>query len=159
MSENSEFLRDNRSESRVDARRDPQMHRMDDLKIPMNIAQGSVKESQERPGQLEELTRQTKVAREALFEAMKGIGDAVELFTPKSNEYLGQIRQFRMAAVAEFSIALKQFEDVRKFFLSERHDQEIVRLREFVDLCERLQRLKQSGFLDAVAETMLRLEP
>jgi hypothetical protein len=31
-----------------------------------------------------------------------------------------------------------------------------VRLREFVELCERLQKLKESGFLDAVADTMIK---
>jgi len=31
------------------------------------------------------------------------------------------------------------------------------RLSEFVDLCERLKKLKDSGFLDTVADTMIRL--
>jgi hypothetical protein len=63
----------------------------------------------------------------------------------------------RMAIVAETALSLKPFEDVRRFFLSDQHAEEITRLREFVDLCERLQRLKATGFLDTVADTILRL--
>ena len=35
--------------------------------------------------------------------------------------------------------------------------EEIARLKEFVDLCERLQRLKRDGVLDALANTMIKL--
>jgi hypothetical protein len=47
--------------------------------------------------------------------------------------------------------------DVRQFFLNENHETEVARLKEFVELCERLQKLKASGFLDTVADTMLKL--
>ena len=48
--------------------------------------------------------------------------------------------------------------DVREFFLGREYDQQMARLTEFVELCERLEKLKESGFLDSVAETMLRLD-
>ena len=35
--------------------------------------------------------------------------------------------------------------------------EEIARLKEFVDLCERLQRLKRDGVLDALANTIIKL--
>ena len=35
--------------------------------------------------------------------------------------------------------------------------EEIARLKEFVDLCERLQRLKRNGVLDALAKTIIKL--
>lgn len=136
--------------SRLDIPKD--MYSTDDL------ARGICKDAQERPKQISELASQTRSAREALFEAMEGISGALELFRPKSNEYVSELRSFRMAAVAELGGALRSFEEVRKFFLSDRHESEIVKLREFVDLCERLNRLKQSGFLDAVADTILKLE-
>jgi hypothetical protein len=47
--------------------------------------------------------------------------------------------------------------DVRQFFLGPDYEREQKRLVEFVDLCERLKRLKDSGFLDTVADTMIRL--
>ena len=37
------------------------------------------------------------------------------------------------------------------------YKEEVARLKDFVDLCERLQKLKESGFLDSVADTMLGL--
>jgi hypothetical protein len=48
--------------------------------------------------------------------------------------------------------------EVRQFFLEESYETEIQRLHEFIDLCERLQALKESGFLDIVADTMLKLD-
>jgi hypothetical protein len=107
---------------------------------------------------MNELVEDTTNATEALWTAMHGVGKALEEFEPKSKEYTNMLRQFRMCAVAELGTALKQFEDVRKFFLSERHAQEVERLREFVSLCERLDALRRSGFLNAVADTILKLE-
>ena len=62
-----------------------------------------------------------------------------------------------MTTTTEVAAMLKPLEDVRQFFLGKDHEAEVARLREFVDLCERLQKLKQSGFLDTVADTMLKL--
>lgn len=154
---NDEF-QESDATSRIDARRDPQMMHKDDPTYAMQLAKGTISEAVKRPKQMDQLAEETKSSREILFEALKGVGDAVELFKPKSDEYIRELRMFKIAAVAELSIALKSFEDVRKFFLSDKHDAEIAKLREFVDLCERLNRLKQSGFLDAVSETILKLE-
>jgi hypothetical protein len=47
--------------------------------------------------------------------------------------------------------------EVRAFFLDKDYATELARLREFVEVCERLKLLKDCGFLDTVADTMLRL--
>jgi hypothetical protein len=62
-----------------------------------------------------------------------------------------------MTTTTEVSAMMKPLEDLRKFFLGADHETEVARLREFVDLCERLEKLKESGFLDTVADTMLKL--
>lgn len=67
------------------------------------------------------------------------------------------IRALRMTVVTEVSSIIKPLEEVRKFYLSEKHQEEVVRLKEFVEICERLQKLKASGFLDTVADTMIKL--
>jgi phosphoenolpyruvate-protein kinase (PTS system EI component) len=72
-------------------------------------------------------------------------------------EVIGNIRGLRMTATTEIAAVIKPLEDLRKFFLGAEHDKEVERLREFVDLCERLEKLKKSGFLDTVADTMLKL--
>lgn len=78
-------------------------------------------------------------------------------FMKQSDERLKTIRMTRMAFEVETKILMASLKDVRAFFLDQNHDAEVARLREFVDLCERLQKLKQSGFLDTVADTLLRL--
>jgi hypothetical protein len=47
--------------------------------------------------------------------------------------------------------------EVRAFFIDKDYELERARLAEFISLCERLRALKESGFLDTVAETMLNL--
>lgn len=75
----------------------------------------------------------------------------------EGDKYLTELRQTRYAIVSEIAAIIAPLRDIRQFFLAENYEQEITRLREYVELCERLQSLKKSGFLDAVADTMLNL--
>jgi hypothetical protein len=79
------------------------------------------------------------------------------MFSAKMKCYIEDIRQTRFAVVTEVANITKPLRDVRQFFIGPDHANEIERLREFVDLCERLQKLKANGFLDSVAETIIRL--
>jgi hypothetical protein len=121
------------------------------------VAQSMVREAKERPDELLGLVDETKVARKALEEAITGVGDAMETFRPASEAYMREIRAFKIASAAELANGVKAFEDIRKFFLSNTHEEEIRRLKEFIELLERLKALKESGLLDAVADTMLKL--
>lgn len=78
-------------------------------------------------------------------------------FVDASDQRLTWLRQTRMAFDTETRVLMAQLRDVRQFFLDKTHEQEVARLKEFVDLCERLQKLKSSGFLDTVADTLIRL--
>ena len=78
-------------------------------------------------------------------------------FQDTTDERLRQIRMFRMAMDTETRLLMSGLREVRAFFLDKDYAVEIARLKEFVETCERLQNLKQSGFLDVVADTMLRL--
>lgn len=89
--------------------------------------------------------------------AIVAFGDMLKGFDESAREGLQKARAFRMNLVGEIAGARAPLEDLRKFFLSDTHKEEIRRLNEFVDLCERLKALKDSGFLDTVADTMLRL--
>lgn len=66
-------------------------------------------------------------------------------------------RQTKAAMEFETKGLLAACADVRKFFLSDDHTKEVQRLKEFVELCERLRALKADGTLDAVADTILKL--
>jgi hypothetical protein len=62
-----------------------------------------------------------------------------------------------MAAVNEISQSLQALRDIRKFFIESDYATEVGRLREFVALCEQVQRLKENGTLDAISDAILRL--
>lgn len=70
---------------------------------------------------------------------------------------LEEFRMWRMAVTAEQSKLIQGCADVRKFFLGVDHDKEMARLREFLELAERLQKLQQSGFLEKMADTLIKL--
>ena len=70
---------------------------------------------------------------------------------------LGTVREQRIALGSETRLLMGSLKEVRQFFLEETYETEIRRLSEFIDLCERLKSLKESGFLDVVADTMLAL--
>lgn len=97
-------------------------------------------------------------ARTVIDELLHGLGGDMEKFQVNAKHYLEDIRQTRFAVVTETSAMVNPLKDVRQFFLGNDYKEEINRLKEFVDLCERLQKLKASGFLDTIADTMLRLD-
>jgi hypothetical protein len=78
-------------------------------------------------------------------------------FQVTSGERLKQLRMTRMAMDSEIRQLMASLREVREFFIDKDHASEVARLKKFVDLCERLKALKESGFLDTVADTMLRL--
>jgi hypothetical protein len=71
---------------------------------------------------------------------------------------IGTVREQRIAMGSETRLLMGSLKEVRQFFLEETYERERDRLQEFIDLCERLQRLKESGFLDTVADTLLKLD-
>lgn len=74
------------------------------------------------------------------------------------NQAVTEMRQARHALEFECRHVLTAAADVRKFFLDDRHELEVKRLREFCDLCAQLKAYKADGTLDAVADTILKLE-
>jgi hypothetical protein len=89
-----------------------------------------------------------------LAKEIRGPWDEYEAFVKQA---LAQVREQRIALGSETRLLLSALRDVRAFFLDKDYEQEISRLRDFVDICERLQALKKSGTLDAVADTILKL--
>ncbi len=96
-------------------------------------------------------------ARQAMNELTEGLGGAMEKWRADSKKYVEDLRQTRAYVIGETTTMLNPLKDLRQFFLGSDYKEQISRLREFVELCERLQALKNSGFLDRVADTMLKL--
>lgn len=121
------------------------------------VANQAIIESKTIKQEMSTLIEDTNDAKQALRSAVEGIGENMDKIKPMKKELIENLRGMRMTTTTEVAAMLKPLEDLRKFFLGAEHDKEVVRLREFVDLCERLEKLKKSGFLDTVADTMLKL--
>lgn len=109
------------------------------------------------PKEMTKLALAALDARKVLREEMDGIGSVMADFERVSKDLSNEIRNKRMTVVTEASKMTNALKDIRQFFLGPDFEREQKRLNDFVELCERLQALKESGFLDTVADTMIRL--
>lgn len=75
----------------------------------------------------------------------------------ESEKIFKDIQMTRKAIEYESKELLTACRDVRKFFLEPQHTEEVSRLKEFVEVMDRLRTLKFDGTLDAVADTILKL--
>jgi len=96
-------------------------------------------------------------ARGLIDEAVAGVGGQVKKYDDAMKDAKSKIRSSRMTVIAETHQVAKALKDVREFFLGSDYAEETKRLGEFVELCERLKALKECGFLDTVADTMINL--
>jgi len=110
-----------------------------------------------QPQQLTALARAAIDARAVLDENMDQLGGQMEKFTARVKVALEDLRQSRFAFVTETAAMLNPLKEVRQFLLGNDYEREINRLKDFVDLCERLQVLKKNGTLDALADTIIKL--
>ena len=115
-------------------------------------------EIQKLPKETTPLVKQAKESREIVDQLLHGIGGDMERFQKDAKTHIEQIRATRYTIVSETNTMMNALKDVRQFFMGSDHKEQIERLKGFVELCERLQKLKESGFLDAVADTMIKLD-
>jgi hypothetical protein len=116
-----------------------------------------IQEISKAPHALTPLARAAIDARQVLHEQTRGLEEMHRDSDQKAKGFLDSIRQTRYAVIGEVAQMTSALRDVRAFFLGNDYQTEIARLKEFVELCERLKVLKDSGFLDTVADTMLNL--
>lgn len=109
------------------------------------------------PPKMSDLARAALDTRAVLDEHTRTIGAAMDEFERVTRAAMQQVRTHRMTTVTECASVVNALKDVRQFFLGPDYEREQKRLAEFVDLCERMKKLKDSGFLDTVADTMIRL--
>lgn len=112
------------------------------------------KETLEKSQELLKRAHDTYDAVAFLASSVRGPWDEYSEWVKKELE---ATRQTRFAIENETRLIMTQFKEVRQFFLGEDYEPQIKRLSEFVALCERLKALKDSGFLDTIADTILRL--
>jgi hypothetical protein len=121
------------------------------------VAVRAVTMAQQVPEIMSDLAEKAHEAKMTLMEAVTGISTGMDHLRPMRKEMTEELKEMRTSVTSEVAATLKPLEDIRKFFLGPDHDKEIARLREFVELCERLKKLKDEGFLDSVADTLLKL--
>ena len=122
-----------------------------------DLAVRVINEINKHPQRLTPLARAALDARTVLDESLSHVGLSMDGFKDGVTKWLQEFRTARMNFASEANYMLGPLKDIRQFFLESTYEKEIARLREFVELCERLQKLKESGFLDTVADTMIRL--
>jgi hypothetical protein len=105
----------------------------------------------------EELTARANDLIDTVKHLSTQIGEPWTEFQQFIKKGISDTREQRIALGSETRLLMGSLKEVRQFFLEESYETEINRLHEFVDLCERLKVLQESGFLDAVADTILTL--
>lgn len=130
-----------------------------DEEIVNEICHQFVKRTDKSIQQTQELLERASDARAAMDVLAETWKASWLEFQESCDTRLRDLRMYRMANESEVRQLMVSLREVRSFFMDKDYATEVARLREFVELCERLQKLKESGFLDKVADTMLRLAP
>jgi hypothetical protein len=107
--------------------------------------------------ELHPAVKDAEEARATVNKLMNGIDTEMSNFRSATKTYLDDIRHTKFAVVGEANTISKELRDVRQFFLGPDYTEQVERLKEFIQLCERLKALKDSGFLDAIADTLIKL--
>lgn len=121
------------------------------------IAQATIKKANRLNDESIALAIRVNEAREFLELHATTIKKSWFDWLDESSKILESIRQTRVAIGHESKTLLTECGDVRKFFLGADHEKEIARLKEFIELAERLRALKADGTLDKLADTILKL--
>lgn len=132
---------------------------MSDNQLNTEIGQKLVQQTKTNLQQQRDFVAEVQDAKMALELAVTTFRKSTVDFLDEMTRYLTDVRQTKIALGTETRGLLAQCQDVRTFFLSPEHTNEVQRLKEFVEICERLKALKDSGFLDNVADTILKLAP
>jgi hypothetical protein len=106
----------------------------------------------------EQLVERAREASDTLRILMQNIGPNWDEFQDVMNRGIANARQSRIGMEIEIRQLMANFKEVRAFFLSDAHQEEVARLEHFIDLCHQLKALKESGFLDAITDTILKLD-
>jgi hypothetical protein len=109
------------------------------------------------PKEASPLLQRAKDVRAAVNELTDGIGGDMNLFRDQVKKHLEEIRLTRMTMLTETAQMSRSLREIRQFFIGPDYHNELQRLKDFVELCERLHQLKANGFLDKIADTMLNL--
>ena len=125
--------------------------------VSRSVAIGISQKFEDNVKKSEEIVERAKAATEAIDHLANNVKSSWFACEKEITDAIKAARTKKFLVKTEMGSMLNQFKDVRKFFLADCHDEEVEKLERFVELCERLEKLKKSGFLDSVADTILKL--
>jgi hypothetical protein len=132
--------------------------RKKDADFNVELTAKSVEVATQKVVESENLVRRAEEAAAAMEYLVNHVPVSWIQYRDYMLQALRDARATKVAIEIETKQTLAALADIRKFFLDSRHEEEVQRLKEFVTLCERLRDLRDSGFLDTVCDTILRLE-
>ena len=132
-------------------------HNASEIELSVNLSKELEKRAARLSDQTIDIAIRAKEARDFLDWHTSHCKTAWIDWIEHSNAVIEDIRQARVAISTESKQLLASCADVRKFFVGPDHDKEIAKLREFIELAERLRALKNDGTLDKLADTILKL--
>ncbi len=115
------------------------------------MAQGEIEKM------LAETNKEMENSKRILQELANEVAQLTDIVQPALEKQIAALRSARMATVGEIKESLVALREIRTFFIESRHREEMESLKEFVDVLERLQKLKAAGVLDAVSDTIINL--
>lgn len=104
-----------------------------------------------------QITKEMLEAKEVMQDSANDLCSLQDFINPKLTQVVKKVRDTRMTVTTELNKALKSMGDVRKFFLESDYREEMKRLKEFVELGERMRELILDGTMDAVVDTAIKL--
>lgn len=108
--------------------------------------------------ELRRINEEVENSKKILEKMTNDVRKASSLLQPELIKIIQRIRESRMTINLEMSKSLTIMRDVRKFFLENDHKREINRLKEFIELSEKLKALIDDGTVDAITDIILKLE-
>src|SRR6516164_3770554 len=106
------------------------------------LGEGICKRKDEMQDASIDLALRVLAAQESLEWSVTHFAKSWHNWGETANERLQDLRMWRMSFNSEVKQLLTDAADIRKFFLDDKHIEEVRRLKEFVELCERLKALK-----------------
>lgn len=107
--------------------------------------------------ELESLEIRAQELHDSIQYLLRNFQEPFEKCNELISHQLMTLREKRFGIDAESRTLMNQLKEVRQFFLDDDYEVEIGRLSEFVGLCNQLRELKENGFLDIIADTILKL--
>lgn len=105
----------------------------------------------------EKLVSRAREVTDAIGLLIRSMGPSWDTFHKDLKQHIADLRQSKIALEIEVRQLMVELKEVREFLSGDKYDQQIARLKEFITLCHQLKELQQSGFLDAMADTILKL--